>query len=201
MPPLPAHRLYTAGMSLKPLLVVALAEEATHLDTDLPVLIMGPGKVNAAMSVARVLAGGQRPSVVINLGTAGALRPGLSGTHEIGMVLQHDFDSASLRALTGHTFGPPIGLDSDGLVLATGDVFVSSPTMRSTLAQRADLVDMEGYAVAAAAQQFGVPVRIVKHVSDSADGEAVASWTSTIAESSKALSAWLGMAVAERAGS
>jgi adenosylhomocysteine nucleosidase len=53
---------------------------------------------------------------------------------------------------------------------------------------------MEGYAIAAAAAAFGVPIRMVKHVSDMADGEAVRSWTSTVDECSRALAAWLAVA-------
>ena len=38
------------------------------------------------------------------------------------------------------------------IVLATGDVFVTDPAVRDRLAERAHLVDMEGYAVAYAAR-------------------------------------------------
>jgi adenosylhomocysteine nucleosidase len=176
----------------EPLIVVALEEEAAHLDIDLPILITGVGKVNAALALTRWLAtASSPPSMIINVGTAGALRSGLSGTHEIGSVLQHDFDSVSIEALTGKRFGAPIELAGEGLVLATGDVFVSNPGVRDRLAQHADLVDMEGYAVVAAAAAFDTPVRMVKHVSDEADHVAIKSWTSTVAESSRALASWL----------
>lgn len=171
--------------------MVALEEEAAHLDTTLPVLITGVGKVNAALAVTRHLARSPRPSMIINLGTAGALRAGLHGTHEIKRVWQHDFDSDSIKALTGREYGPDLTLAEEGLVLATGDVFVSDPALRDRLAAEAHLVDMEGYAVAAAAAAFDLPIRMVKHVSDSADDSAARSWTSTVAESSRALAAWL----------
>ena len=45
--------------------------------------------------------------------------------------------------------------------------------MRDRLVGVADLVDMEGYAVVMACQTFGVPVRVVKHVSDDADSQAL----------------------------
>ncbi|HCT75138.1 MAG TPA: nucleoside phosphorylase [Micromonosporaceae bacterium] len=176
----------------RPLIVVALPEEAAHFDSDLPILFTGAGKVNAVMAVTRSLASApELPSEIINLGTAGALRAGLTGTHEIGLVLQHDFDSDSLKALTGRAFGEPLSLAGEGLVLATGDVFVSDPSLREALAKRAHLVDMEAYAVAAAASAFGVPVRVIKHVSDEADSSALMSWTSTVDEASRALAAWL----------
>jgi adenosylhomocysteine nucleosidase len=58
-----------------PLLVLALAEEAQSLDTGLPVLLTGMGKVNAACALAGILGRGP-PARIVNLGTAGALRPG-----------------------------------------------------------------------------------------------------------------------------
>jgi adenosylhomocysteine nucleosidase len=174
----------------RPLLVVAAREETTHLDGDLPVLLTGMGKVNAAMAVARLLAT-ERPSEIINLGTAGALKPGLHGTHVVSRVIQHDFDSATLHALTGLTVGAPIALAGEGPALATGDAFVSSERVRRELAELADLVDMEGYAVAAAALSAGVPVRLVKHISDGAGEEAGVTWKESVDACARELAAWV----------
>lgn len=138
-----------------PLLVVALQEEADALDDELPVLVTGPGKVNAAVAVSAVLAS-SRPSSVINIGTAGGLVDGLSGVHEIHTVTQHDFNSAVFRDLVNRDYGMPIRLDSAGdaaqLTLATGDQFVADRHLRDALSRDAHLVDMEGYAVAWAAR-------------------------------------------------
>jgi adenosylhomocysteine nucleosidase len=76
------------------------------------------------------------------------------------------------------------------VVLATGDVFVSNPVIRDALAERAHLVDMEGYAVAWAAREARVPVRLVKHVSDAAD-ESALDWPSLVEASAVALGEWL----------
>jgi len=179
------------GMAGTPLIVVALKEEAAYLDDRYPVLVTGVGKVAAAIAVTQALACGNLPGEIINLGTAGALRAGLTGTQEIKSVIQHDFDSPAIEALTGRAYGPPITLRADGLVLATGDVFVSDPILRGRLAQRADLVDMEGYAVAAAAVAYRVPVRIIKHVSDQADDGAFKSWQATVDECARALASFL----------
>lgn len=149
-------------------MVLAVGEEARYLPPDLPVLLTGMGKVNAASAVAAVLAAGPRPRLLLNLGTAGALRPGWAGIHEVATVLQHDLDTDLLRTLTGETYGAPLSLATEGAVLATGDTFVADDDARDRLAQRADLVDMEGYAVAWAAAQAGVPCRVVKQVSDEA---------------------------------
>ncbi|MFF2161573.1 nucleosidase [Streptomyces sp. NPDC058175] len=178
----------TAG---RPLLVLAVKEEAQFLDTDLPVLLTGMGKVNAATRLATVLARGPHPSGIVNLGTAGALRPGWTGTHVIGSVLQHDLDNAVLASLTGEIYGAPIDLpDHGGPVLATGDSFISDEAARARLAAHAPLVDMEGYALASAAQQAGVPLRIVKHVSDEAGDGAARTWRETVADCARVLADW-----------
>ncbi|MEV7278933.1 nucleosidase [Streptomyces sp. NPDC093111] len=178
----------TAG---RPLLVLAVKEEAQYLDTDLPILLTGMGKVNAAAALSSVLARGPRPSEVVNLGTAGALRPGWSGTHVVGTVIQHDLDGELLATLTGETYGAPLTLPAGGdVVLATGDTFVSDEAARIRLAARAALVDMEGYALASAAGLAGVPVRLVKHVSDEAGEGAARSWRESVADCARALAEW-----------
>ena len=173
----------------RPLLVVALGLESAQLGSRLPVLLTGVGKVRAATSVARLLAGVQ-PSVVVNIGTAGGLRRGLDGVHEVGTVIQHDFASEAIERITGISFGPPLVL-GDGLTLATGDQFVQGGRLRETLARRADLVDMEAYAVAAACQDAGVPVRVVKLVSDDADEHALRSWVDTVSDHARTLATWV----------
>ena len=175
-----------------PLLVVALEEEATHLHvSELPILVTGAGKVNAAIAVASILAEAS-PTRVVNLGTAGALHDGMAGTHVIGTVLQHDLDDAAIFDLLGMHVAEPIALTSDSAtVLATGDRFISSPEVRDQLAQEAHLVDMEGYAVARAARTMGVPVMLVKEVSDQAGEQAARSWTETLDACAEALGAWV----------
>lgn len=174
-----------------PLLVVALEEEATHLHvSDLPVLVTGVGKVNAAIAVASILAE-TSPTRVVNLGTAGALHDGMTGTHVIGSVWQHDLDDAAIFALAGLHFGEPVHLSDDGPRLVTGDQFISDDTERARLGQIADLVDMEGYAVARASLHAGVPVTLVKQVSDQADSGAGRSWRATIDDCAELLGAWV----------
>lgn len=176
----------------RPLLVVAVEEEAAHLHVhDLPILVTGVGKVNAAIAVSTIL-GSHRPSSIVNLGTAGALRDGVTGTHVIGTVIQHDLDDAAIFDLLGIHVAEPIALTSDsGTVLATGDRFISSSAVRAELAQDAHLVDMEGYAVARAARSMGVPVLLVKEVSDQAGEQAARSWSDTVDACAESLGAWV----------
>lgn len=175
----------------RPLLVCGLEEEAQHLRTSLPVLVTGLGKVNAATALADTLARGPLPSEVVNLGTAGALRPGWSGTHQVGFVFQHDFNSPALLALTGVAWGGPLKVgDGEGPTLATGDSFIAADADRERLAEHAALVDMEGYALVAAARGAGVGVRIVKHVSDNAGDGAAKSWRDGVADCARVLADW-----------
>jgi adenosylhomocysteine nucleosidase len=173
------------------LLVVALEEEATHLHVSgLPILVTGVGKVNAAMAVAQTLSV-RSPRSVVNIGTAGALRDGLAGTHVIGRVLQHDLDGAAIHALTGIHVNPVLEVATEGVTLATGDVFVSDAAMRARLAEVAHLVDMEGYAVARVASAALIPVTLVKQVSDTADDRAGRSWKDSVEECAVQLGQWV----------
>jgi adenosylhomocysteine nucleosidase len=173
------------------LVVSATAAEAAHVPSGLPLLVTGLGKVAAAATTARALATYDDLAglTVVNIGTAGALRPGLSGLFEPGVVLNHDLTAEVIRSL-GYDPQERLVVGESEVVLATGDVFVSDPEVRDALALRAHLVDMEGYAVAWAAREAGVAVRLVKHVSDAAD-ESALDWPSLVELSAVQLGEWL----------
>lgn len=173
------------------LVVSATAAEAAHVPPWLPLVITGLGKTQAAIATTRALArlDSLDDVVVVNVGTAGALRDGMSGLHEPGVVINHDINADVIRSL-GYDPQERLVVGPSDLVLATGDVFVSDPLVRARLAEHAALVDMEGYAVALAAQSFGVPVRLVKHVSDNAD-EGAMDWSAMVEASAQALGQWL----------
>ena len=173
------------------LVVAATAAEAAHVPTSLPLVITGLGKTAAAVRTARALA--EMPTLegltIVNIGTAGALRDDITGLYEPGVVLNHDINADLIRTL-GYDARERLTVGDSDIVLATGDVFVTDPVVRARLAEQAHLVDMEGYAVAWAAQEFGVPVRLVKHVSDSAD-ETAMGWPAMVEASAVVLGAWL----------
>jgi nucleoside phosphorylase len=171
------------------LIVSATPEEARHVPAGLPVLVTGVGKTATAARLASALTRGGITEVV-NIGTAGALRPGLRGLHLPGSVLNHEISAAALRTLgldPMEWIDLPLGRD---IVLASGDTFVTDVRVRERLAQVAHLVDMEGYAVAWTCRSFGVPVRLVKHVSDDAD-EGAMSWPEVVDASAWALGEWV----------
>jgi len=173
------------------LVVCAVAGEARYVPAGVPLVVTGVGKTPAAVAVSRALAERDTSDlVVLNVGTTGALRDGLSGLFLPSTVINHDVNAEAVRA---------IGLDpqdelhiegGDGTVLASGDVFVTDPLVRQRLAERAHLVDMEAYGVVYACREYGVPVRVVKHVSDSAD-ETALDWPALVDASAKVLGEWV----------
>jgi adenosylhomocysteine nucleosidase len=175
------------------LVVSATAAEAGHAPAGLDVVITGIGKSAAAAATTQAVIEHQAAGsdvTVVNIGTVGALRDGLSGLFVPSTVINHDINADVIRGL-GYDPVEVIQLDDgDGTVLASGDVFVTDVATRSRLAERADLVDMEGYAIAYACRRLGVPVRLVKHVSDGADAAAL-DWPALVDASALALGAWL----------
>ncbi|HSV38667.1 MAG TPA: nucleosidase [Nocardioidaceae bacterium] len=170
------------------LVVLATKAEAAHVPTGLRTVITGLGKTAAAVATTRAILE-ERPSLVINVGSAGALRDGLHGLFEIGRVLNHDMSADIVRTL-GYDPREWLTVSDHETVLASGDVFVTDPVVRERLALQAHLVDMEGYAVAYACHELGVPLRMVKHVSDQAD-ESAMDWPDLVELSAKAIGAWL----------
>jgi adenosylhomocysteine nucleosidase len=172
------------------LVVAATRAEARYVPDGVEVVVTGLGKTAAAVATTRALAGRDLAGLtVVNLGTAGALRDGLSGLHEVGTVVNHDMNADAVRAL-GYDPREVLSVGTSEVVLASGDVFVTDPAVRQALAARAHLVDMEGYAVAFACAAFGVPVRLVKHVSDNAD-ETAMDWPALVDRSARVLGDWV----------
>ena len=177
-------------MSTRLLVVAATRAEAAHVPASVPVVVTGLGKTAAAVATTQALLERDRAGiVVVNLGTAGALRDGVVGLHEVGTVLNHDMNADAVRAL-GYDPQDELRVGESDVVLASGDLFVTDPVVRDRLAARAHLVDMEGYAVAFACTRFAVPVRLVKHVSDTAD-ESALDWPAMVDRSAHELGEWL----------
>lgn len=176
----------------RPVILVAVPGEAQAFGSRATVVVTGVGKVAAATAASWVCLE-HRPSTLLNVGTAGALRPDVAHgmVHEIGAVIQHDLDGRAIAALLGEDPSPRLELAGQGPVLATGDRFIASPAERDALAGHADLVDMEGYAVAAVAARLAIPVRLAKTVSDDAGHDAATSWADSLAPASRTLAGWL----------
>lgn len=171
------------------LVVSATRAEAAYVPPGADLLITGIGKVRAASKVTHRLAVGDYRRV-INIGTAGALRDGRTGLFTPSRVIEHDISAADLAAMGYHTVDEWDVAGGDGSVLATGDTFVNDPLHRDRLALRADLVDMEGAAIAHVCAEYGLPLRVVKVVTDNADDSAF-DWPQAIAAAARDLGDWL----------
>lgn len=176
------------------LFVAAVDGEAAHLPDEANVLITGIGTLPAALAVTEALARAERlPERVVNIGTCGALRDGLDGVFEIDRVTKHDFHLEVLSDIRRYLLPEFLELETSGRFpvqgLATGDMFVSDSATRERLAQASGLCDMEGYAVAAACQRFGVPVTLLKQVSDPANETSVGQWAGVVDRGARELAA------------
>ena len=77
-------------------------------------------------------------------------------------------------------FDLPVGGNLPTARLASGDHFVSSTAERNRIVKLAELVDMEGFAVAWVGERLGIPVTLLKQVSDQADEAAAAKWAGAV---------------------
>jgi adenosylhomocysteine nucleosidase len=175
------------------LLVAAHASEFVAFEPDIPgfdTLLTGVGKIPAAYALTRALCEGTYDEIVV-VGTAGAIDPELEGgIYDISATIQHD-----VKGLDG-TFGQHVWLPArvdiapEGVVIATGDHFVDDADAVALIrGLDARMVDMESYALAWVAQQFDVPIRILRAVSDRAQDGATELWDDVVERCSHELRA------------
>ena len=143
----------------------------------------GVGKVNAALATCEALAT-QRPALVVNYGTAGAISDAARGLVEIGAVIQRDMLAVPL-APRGVTPFEPAATElvngRAGLRCASGDSFVTAADPWLA-AQRVDLVDMELYAIARACARAAVAWRAFKFLTDTAGASAADDWQARVGD-------------------
>jgi adenosylhomocysteine nucleosidase len=159
----------------KILLLVAMPQElAAAPRADMVLVHTGIGKINAAWRCAEALAQ-HKPDLVINFGTAGAVRGGLSGLIEVGAAVQRDMDVRALGLALGATpfedGSKMIRFSPTPWVCGTGDSFAATAPELPC-----DLVDMELYAIAKICRAAGMPLRAFKYISDNADDDAPSDW-------------------------
>ncbi|MGD9602509.1 MAG: hypothetical protein AB7O21_17675 [Gammaproteobacteria bacterium] len=134
------------------------------------VMVSGIGLANATRAATALLRE-SAPRHVVNAGIAGALgtRFALGDVAHVEAVAEAadaGVPAAEFLALVT----PPHGLPRARLVSRAAPVF--DRALRAALAVTADLVDMEGAAVARACAAAGVPCTLLKAVSDFADDRA-----------------------------
>ena len=172
------------------LIVFAHGDEASAF-ANVPHLVTGVGKINAAVSLAEALRAGDVERVIV-LGTAGVVGEGedrlsLDTVYQVTALVQHDF---SLPSATVEPSGEV--LLAETATMATGDQFVKDDAQRTHIAGLgAQLVDMEGYAYATLCARFGVPLQVFKVPSDFADSSTTdAEWDEIVFAKSRQLRAF-----------
>ena len=173
------------------LLVAALDAELVAFPAELPGfdrLVTGPGKLQATYALTRALDAAAYDEILV-VGTAGAIDARLDAdVYDIGAAIQHDV--TDIDGIVGQHVSLPARMEisGDGVVIATGDHFVDdSEAVQVIRPLGAVLVDMETYAYVWVAERFGVPIRVLKAVSDRAQDDAITDWRAAVAACSQQL--------------
>lgn len=168
----------------------------------------GIGKVMSALSVA-VLADHFAVDVVINTGSAGAVADGLAVGDVVlaDRLCYHDVDVTAFGYEYGQMAGQPLYFEADKVLLdrlqeilkaqgihshvgliATGDSFIAGQDKVAAIKEAFPAVlavEMEGAAIAQAAQAIGKPFLVIRAMSDTAQGDANVTFDEFILEAGK----------------
>ena len=168
----------------------------------------GIGKVLSAMSVA-ILAETFGVDAIINTGSAGAVSEGLAiGDVVIAdRLVYHDVDVTAFGYAYGQMAGQELyfwadsdlmaklqavlaqeGQESHLGLIATGDSFIADPDRVAAIKHHFPevlAVEMEGAAIAQAAQAAGKPFLVIRAMSDTAQGDANITFDEFILEAGK----------------
>lgn len=173
-----------------PLFVFAMKEESRDAFSDYNVLHTGIGKVNASYALSKTIQA-ERPSIIINMGTAGSRKHDSGSIINCTRFIQRDMDVSVLGFEKWQTpfsddpvvieYGHAVNDLTQG-TCGTGDSFDASE-----FAAKFDVVDMEAYALALICQRENIPFLCLKYISDGADDAAVTDWNAALDQAAKAL--------------
>jgi adenosylhomocysteine nucleosidase len=157
----------------------ALASEVADVFDGARTLITGIGKVNASYELSKAIHL-KRPSIIINLGSAGSNHFQKGDVICCTKFVQRDMD---VRGLGYAQYETPLsdlpvvleyGLSMQELqigICGTGDNFEMGHSKKIY-----DIVDMEAYALAMIAMKENIPFLCLKYISDDADDNAADDW-------------------------
>ncbi len=171
--------IFATLLEARPFLAVCGAEQTasrpfaiyeTRLQPGMRVIISGMGKV-AAAAACQALILTQRADAIVNAGVCGALQDDAS--FRVGQMLRivnamegdHEIFGKRLPAVACGTL---LKIDLAPARLVTCDRPVFDSRRRAVYGQLADVVDMEGAAIARVADLYALPCELIKGVSDSA---------------------------------
>ena len=159
---------------MKDLILMALAHEAPHMAKWDNVFFTGVGKVNAALTAARLIEI-YNPRTVWNFGTAGGIKLD-KGLHEMKNFVERDRGKCPESIQLVLPTDPVVLSFGIGYTCSTGDNFVTDPNLEIP----AHVVDMEAYAIAKACNNQYLEFKCFKYVSDSADEGADTEWLTNV---------------------
>lgn len=145
------------------------------------VVFCGVGKLNACTSTLLAIQD-HKPDLILNFGTVGRINQSLGGLIEIKYVIQRDMITEPLapRGTTPFSTEPNVFSSEFGTYkCGTGDSFVTNHDLW-LIENQVDVVDMELFGIAKIANQFGIPWRSFKYITDDANHESGTSWQSHV---------------------
>lgn len=181
------HLTRAGGKTL--LFVMAVdAEYGVHLRQRIVPLMTGVGPVEAAVvlthALTRLEASGDRPDLVVSLGSAGSRSLEQTGIYQVASVAYRDMDASPLGFEKGRTpfLDHPATIELPHRIpgiptaaLSTGGKIISGPAYDGI---EADMVDMETFALLRSCHRFGLPLIGLRGISDGKeDLKHVADWT------------------------
>lgn len=180
------------------LLAYALPDEFVDFEVngcETKAILTGVGKAYSAIRLTRALLE-LKPSLVINIGTAGTFKLHVGDIVSSTHFIDRDFYRLKLPGIEFEKNGSagilngklPSLIDSNEVwnqrfTVSTGDDFVTDAE-----SAEGDVVDMEAYAEALACEEQGVPFVSVKYVSDIVGQNSVEIWQDKLSAARKALS-------------
>jgi len=165
--------------------VVVIALNA-ELPQDLPAgyrkLVTGVGKVNASVSLTKFLLLHPDTTEVINYGTAGGVISLRRKLVRVDGFIQRDMNCSLIGSENYVTYGETERVIHTANASAVDQIFCGTGDCFSVPTDDYQLVDMEGYALAKAAQRMGIRFESYKYVSDGGDPE---EWSDNVTSGSE----------------
>ncbi|QZE14477.1 hypothetical protein K4L44_01000 [Halosquirtibacter laminarini] len=178
----------------KILFVHALKAEMTKIESEnfrFETLICGVGKVTSSLNLLEHIYT-YEPDLVVNIGTAGSLRHKVGSIHWCTDFVDRDMEIVK-------EFGSPYRINftddlgevqwlnkpSKTAFCNTGDQFLTD------IEAKADVFDMEAFALGLACKKQGVPMVSIKYVTDIIGENSIAAWEVKLQEAQVALKAYV----------
>ncbi len=182
----------------RPLIVIALEQEADVIADTFDVVITGVGKVNATLALTAALEARRAqdpnalPPYVLNIGSCGGHKVPLHQILPVSQFFQADMDVSPLGLAVGQTpfedgpaeLFPSFDLSQTAISEGLNDALPCFTADRFTTQSPVDhacLFDMEAYALAKVCRHYALPFAALKYVTDGADEAAANHWQDNLA--------------------